>query len=419
MATPTPFQINVSDSSIKSLNDKLSLATFPDELTDANWELGAPLSHVQRLSEYWRHGFDWRTQEAKLNQLPQFTTKIAAERFGELDIHFVHQESKVDGAIPLLFVHGWPGSFIEVTKLLPILTAGSKTQPAFHVVAPSLPGFGFSGGPKERGFGLKQHAETMHNLMVSLGYDEYVTQGGDWGAFITRSQGLLYPQSVKASHLNFFPTVPSLTNAIYHPITTLQVMFNFVTNYTEGRRRLAQTSTFLSAGSGYNVIQSSRPQTIGYAQADSPVALLAWIYEKLHDWTDAYPWTDDEILTWVSIYWFSAAGPAASSRIYHEARAPDAKPKNGDIHLIQTARDYSSGPKFGLSHFPKELMPMPYSWGRMVGAVVQEVEHESGGHFAAWEKPEELCGDVRKMFSKDGPCYGIVKGRDGYVSSAM
>lgn len=176
---------------------------------------------------------------------------------------------------------------------------------------------------------------------------------------------------------------------------------------------------FIKAGSGYNVIQTSRPQTIGYAQADSPVALLAWIYEKLHDWTDAYPWTDDEILTWVSIYWFSAAGPAASSRIYHEARAPDVKPKNGDIHIIQATRDYSSGPKFGLSHFPKELMPMPYSWGSLVGAVVQEVEHESGGHFAAWEKPEELCGDVRKMFTKGGPCYGIVKGRDGYVSSTM
>lgn len=167
-----PYKISVSDSELERVKQKLDHSTFPDEIEHAEWEYGAPLKDVQRLAYYWRSGFDWKEQETKLNQLPQFTTKIQVDSHEELDIHFIHQRSPVLGAIPLLFVHGWPGSFIEVVKLLPLLQ-GSATAPAFSIVAPSLPNFGFSAGVKHKGFALDQYAKTCHALMLRLGYDQY------------------------------------------------------------------------------------------------------------------------------------------------------------------------------------------------------------------------------------------------------
>ncbi|KAL2056503.1 hypothetical protein ABVK25_002897 [Lepraria finkii] len=229
-----------------------------------------------------------------------FKTAIQVDGFESLDIHFVYQKSDVEGAIPLLFCHGWPSSFLEVTKILHLLTTGGKDTPAFHIIHPSLPNYGFSSGTKKKGFGLPQYAKTCYELMLKLGYEKYINQGGDWAIMITCIVSLLYPHHVQASHINMIrghqPTF--LSNpilAIQHALTPCS---------QRDKAGLARTKWFFKEGSGYRTEQGTIPQTVGYTLADSPVGLLAWIYEKLHDWTDNCPWTYDGILTWESAYVF-------------------------------------------------------------------------------------------------------------------
>lgn len=229
--------------------------------------------------------------------------------------------------------------------------------------------------------------------------------------YITRCIGLLYPEHCLASHINY-PKALAPT-FFSNPLLTLQ---HALTPYTSAERAgLERQKWFMTEGQSYRLQQGTKPQTLGYALADSPVALLAWMYEKLHDWTDNYPWTDDEILTWVSIYWFSTAGPAASVRIYYECihGQPWALSKDG------TATGYIPKVPLGLSYFPKDLGMVPKLWGRTLGKVVFEKVHGSGGHFAAWEVPEKMAGDLKEMFGKGGPCAGVVKGREGYRKMAI
>ncbi|PPR02084.1 hypothetical protein CVT24_011218 [Panaeolus cyanescens] len=416
-----PYAISIPDSAINALQQKLALATFPDELKGATWDYGVPLADVKRLVTRWKGGYDWRAAEKQLNEeLPQFKRTISVDGHGDLGIHYVHKKSSVKNAIPLLFVHGWPGSFIEIRKILPLLITASPdgSFPSFHVVAPSLPGFGFSDAPTRTGFGAEQYAEACHKLMLSLGYDEYgalsntglpqylivdnsVTQGGDWGWLVTRYIGCLYGHKhAKAWHTNFsrpeqynFP--PTLTSSPYIYLTSL------VKPYTEAEKEgFKRTEWFLGKGFGYNSLQSTKPQTIGYSLADSPVGLLAWIYEKLVEWSDGYKWDDDEVLTWISIYAFSTAGPAASARIYYE--------------VVNMKRELPTPtiPK-GQSLFPREILVVPKAW-LWSPQLVFTSEHDKGGHFASHEMPVELVDDLRKMFGKGGPCAGIVKGREGY-----
>ncbi|KAH8911242.1 alpha/beta-hydrolase [Coniochaeta sp. PMI_546] len=398
--TIKPFKIAVPDSAIKRLNDKLELTTWPDEVSFSNdWNYGAPLADIKRLAKKWQNDFDWRVHERKLNQLPQFTTTIPVDGFGDLQIHFLHQKSPNRDSIPLLFCHGWPGSFLEVIKILPLLTNPSGSGPTFHVVAASLPNFGFSSAPTKPGFSIPQYAETCHKLMQQLGYVHYATQGGDWGFAITRMVGLLYPTHCLASHLNFIRVrdPPSPTTS---PLLYLQ---HSLSPYTEQEKAgLERTRWFQQEGFGYNLEQSTKPATLGFALADSPVALLAWIYEKLHDWTDAYPWTDDEILEWISVYQFSAAGPAASVRIYYENT-------HADPEFTKRIFEYNSQVKLGLSYFPKDLVLPPKLWGRTLGPVVFERFHEDGGHFAAHERPEKLAEDLKEMFGEGGGASGVAK----------
>ncbi|TKA39278.1 hypothetical protein B0A54_08587 [Friedmanniomyces endolithicus] len=393
------YTINVPDDKIAALKQKLSQATFPDEVSAATFpdelegagnDYGAPLAEVKRLTEYWKTSYDWKAAEAKLNALPNFHKSIKVDGFPALDIHYLHQPSDSPDAIPLLFCHGWPGSYVEVTKMLELLKS-SVNGVSFHVVAPSLPNFAWSEGPKQKGFGLKQYAEVNHRLMHSLGYPKYVTQGGDWGFYITRAMGLLYPQSPYSQREK------------------------------EGFER---SKWFNEEGNGYRVLQCTKPQTVGYALADSPVGLLAWMLEKLVDWTNSahpripiphpdpspltphlpdYPWTDDDLLTWISIYHFSTAGPAASLRIYYEA--VHSSPLNG-ISRDRT-QQWIGKVKLGLCHSPRELTVVPSTWARTLGPVVFESFKEKGGHFAAWEVPEEIVGDLRGMFGRGGACYGI------------
>ncbi|KAG1848729.1 Alpha/Beta hydrolase protein [Suillus subalutaceus] len=294
-----------------------------------------------------------------------FTRDINVDGFGALNIHYVHKKSKTVDAIPLLFCHGWPGSFLEIRPVLSLLTASSPEHPSFHVVALSLPGFG-----------LDQYAEVTHKLMIALGYNEYVTQGGDWGFLITRRMAAKYG----GKHCKAWPH--QLSNA-----------------------GLERTAWYRNKSSGYFVEQSTFPQTLAYGFTDSPVALLGWFYEKLVIWTDDYKWTDDEALTWISIYWFSRAGPGAAHRIYSEV--------SGDFYDLGRT-SYPTIP-MGASYFPQELLLLPSAWLRRLNNVVIESHHKSGGHFAAYERPKELVDDVRKMFAKGGPAFAIVPGRSGYA----
>ncbi|KAI0259497.1 alpha/beta-hydrolase [Gloeopeniophorella convolvens] len=412
-----PFQIAVPDDALALLKRKLDDARFPDEVDEAAWDYGAPLADIKRLVNRWKDGYDWRTHESKFNKLPMFTRDIDVEGFGTLNVHYVHQKSAVEGAIPLLFVHGWPGSFIEVTKILPLLTAGGPDQPSFHVIAPSLPGYAWSSPALKRGFRGKQYAELFNKLMISLGYKEYVTQGGDWGYYvrlcslfesscthgrdqITRMLAAHHgPQNVKASHTNF----PRADEPTFWASPVQYIKHNILPYTALERQGLARRQQFIASGRGYYLEHATRPQTIGYNLSDSPVGMLAWIYEKLVAWTDSYPWTDDEILTWISIYWFSRAGPAASVRIYYEIGG-----SGESMNLPRATIPY------GVSYFPKEIASAPKAFMRGEFNVVFESEHTSGGHFAAFENPQGLVDDLRKMFGKKGPAAGVVPGHSGF-----
>ncbi|EGE02283.1 epoxide hydrolase [Trichophyton equinum CBS 127.97] len=410
MSSIKPFKISVPDSQLEILRKKLEVTTFPDELDESKWDLGAPLDDIKRLTEYWKEKFDWREKERQLNeQMSHFTTDVELAGFDKLNIHFVHHRSEVAGAIPLLFLHGWPGSFLEVSKLLPLLTAGSESHPAFHVVAPSLPNFGFSEGVKKRGFGLAQYAEAMNAVMMALGYEEYVVQGGDWGGVISRIMAKRYPSHVRAVHVNFL--ILSLPYPWKSPILFLKSLLTIPFSRKD-QAKLAVSKNYVTQGNGYMAQQGSRPQTLGYSLHDSPVGLLAWIYEKLHAWTDSYAWTEDEVLTWVSIYLFSRAGPAASTRIYYEFN--NASPGPGNFSSEEVASCYSPDVKFAIAHFPREILAFPMLWCRYIGDVVRESEFDKGGHFAAWEVPDVLAADIQGFFGKEGQAYGIVSGADGY-----
>ncbi|KAK2599105.1 hypothetical protein QQS21_005446 [Conoideocrella luteorostrata] len=392
----TPFKIAVPESAISALKSKLAQAEFPDEVDFSNdWNYGAARRDVKRLAKYWEEKYDWRSKEVELNKLPHFMTKIPMDGFGELDIHFIHERSHQANSIPLLFCHGWPGSFLEVTKILPLLTKPRDGQ-SFHVVAPSLPNFGFSSQVRQPGFGIAQYAECMHKIMLRLGYEKYVTQGGDWGFFITRLMGLNYPQHCLASHINFPCVRPPPQKSLWYGLQYLLKRYS-----SKEREGLARTFWYLAKGSGYMLQQSTKPSTLGFALIDSPVALLSWIYEKLHDWTDDYSWTEDEIITWVSIYQFSTAGPAASLRIYYEASQSREESFKGTRYIPTVP--------LGVSYFPKDLFAVPKAWGRCLGPVVYEATHTNGGHFASFEVPEMFVGDLQSMFGKDGGAFHVIE----------
>ncbi|KAF8189935.1 Alpha/Beta hydrolase protein [Mycena galopus ATCC 62051] len=391
----TPFKISIPDEALELLRKKLELTAFPDELPKSGWEYGVPLADLQRLVKRWSDGYDWKKHESQINsELPQFTRDIEVDGHGTLNIHYVHKKSDVPEAIPLLFVHGWPGSFLEARKLLPLLTKGTDDFPAFHVVVLSIPGYGFSEAPHTKGFRLAQYAEVATKLMLSLGYNEFVTQGGDWGYPITCTIAQMYGgKHSKAWHTNMtIGTAPKSGTELEPALTDKE------------KAGLDRTSWFQKSGVGYLSQQSTQPQTLGYSLADSPAGLLAWIYEKLVLWSDAYAWEDDEVLTWISIHWFSRSGPTASLRIYFEV----------DIGSAFSTPNPRPTIPLGISRFPKDILVLPKSWIQEMGNIVFDAEHESGGHFAAYEQPQRLADDLRKMFGKGGPAFGGVSKHSGY-----
>ena len=368
-----PFKIAVPDAVLTDLKERLARTRFPGEIEGSGWDYGTNLAYLRELVTYWRTSFDWRAQERRLNQLPQFKTQIDG-----LDLHFVHRKSSRADAIPLVFVHGWPGSIVEVTKIIGPLTEPPPDEVAFHVVAISLPGYGFSERPTQPGVSNRRIAGMIAQLMARLGYQRYGAQGGDWGGFIVRQLGLLDPQHLIGVHSNMCVTGPPPgpnPNAGVPPEELKRV---------EAARVRAQNE------SAYSQLQGTKPQTLGYSLNDSPAGLAAWIVEKFRTWSDSggdveKKFTKDELLTNIMIYWVTETGPS-SVRLYYENRRDPGLQGKVDV-------------PFACAVFPFEMFVItPRQWVEASHNLVQYTVMPRGGHFAAMEEPELLVEDVRKFF---------------------
>lgn len=369
-----PFTLAIPQADLNDLARRLAVTRWPDPETVADWTQGAPLSKVQALMEHWQTRYDWRRCEARLNAFGQFKTEIDG-----LGIHFLHVRSPEPDALPLILTHGWPGSVVEFMKVIGPLTDprsyGGDAADAFHVVAPSLPGYGFSDKPTGTGWGVPKIAGAWAELMGRLGYARWVAQGGDWGAAVTTAIGIAAPPGCAAIHVNM---------PIARPLP--EDMANLTDREKAG---LAAIQFYQDWDSGYSKQQQTRPQTLGYGLADSPAGQAAWIYEKMYAWTDnggdpEDALTLDEMLDNISIYWLTNSA-ASSARLYWESFGAFAP------------QPFST--PVGVSVFPKEIFRPSRKWAeRTMHNIVHWNELDKGGHFAAWERPELWLGEVRTCF---------------------
>ncbi len=372
--TTVPYRIEIPDSDLEDLKQRLTRTRWPDRETPEDWSQGIPLAYVQEVVRYWASGYDWRRCENRVNGFAQFKTTLDG-----LGIHFLHVRSPQRDALPLVMTHGWPGSIIEFMKVIEPLTDpaahGGDAADAFHVICPSLPGYGFSDKPTETGWGTQRIARAWAELMDRLGYGRYVAQGGDWGAMVTTEIALADPEHCAGIHLNM-PIVwpdPETMN----DLTPLE------------QSALAALQHYQDWDSGYSKQQSTRPQTLGYGLADSPAGQAAWILEKFWAWTDSdgHPenvLTRDELLDNVMFYWLPGAG-ASSARLYWES-----------FNKVQF--DPIDSPA-GCSIFPKEIFRCSRRWAeKRFTRLVYWNELEKGGHFAAFEQPAAFVEELRNCF---------------------
>ena len=369
-----PFRIEASDDALDDLRRRLRATRWPDRETVDDWSQGIPLSYVQEVCAYWADKYDWRAREARLNRFPQFRTRIDG-----LGIHFLHVRSPHEGALPLVISHGWPGSIVEFHKVIEPLadpTAhGGDAADAFHVVCPSLPGYGFSDKPAKAGWKVERIARAWSELLARLGYARYGAQGGDWGAVVTTAIGQQDPEHCAGIHLNMPITVPD-------PDT-----MNDLTESEKGA--LASIQHYDRWDSGYSKQQSTRPQTLGYGLVDSPAGQLAGILEKVWSWMDCdgHPenvLTRDERLDNAMLYWLPATG-ASSARLYWESFG------NPSLDPVEVPT--------GCSIFPKEIFRTSRRWAeKRFRRLVHFRELPRGGHFAAFEQPETFLREVRETF---------------------
>ncbi len=382
-----PFHVEIPDEALDDLRRRIDAIRWPSGELVPDRSQGVQLATIQALTRYWATDYDWRKAEAKLNALPQFTTEIDGA-----EIHFIHVKSEHENALPLIMTHGWPGSVVELIDSVGPLTDpgahGGSAEDAFHLVLPSLPGYGFSGEPVELGWDLGRTARAWAELMRRLGYTRYVAQGGDVGAGVTDAMGRQAPEGLIGIHTNLL--VPALGGTM-------------PTDTDEERAAAAQIATFQKSGNGYFVEMATRPQTIGYALLDSPVALAAWMAD--HD-TDAYykiagafvdgkpsgNLTRDNVLDNITLYWLTRTG-ASAARSYWEAYGPDA-PAASQKPLPAPAIP------FGFTTFPGEIWRTPRSWVEAsYPNVIYFNEVDKGGHFAAWEEPELFASELRAAFT--------------------
>lgn len=377
-----PFTISITDKQIEDLHRRLKNTRWPDTIEGADWADGTDRAFLQRLAAYWCDKFDWRAQEARLNQLSQFIAKIDG-----LDIHFIHQRGSGPRPFPLVLTHGFTiGSGFDMEKLIPLLTDpeahGGDPSDAFDVVAPSIPGYGFSQRPDQPGFGPERTSRLWAQLMAGLGYERFGAQAGDWGAAISTWLAYHQPDRVVGLHLFFIPGRfrPALGEG-QPPLSA------------EEKRFLDNLNAWFAAEGGYHSLQSTKPQTPTYALNDSPVGLAAWIVEKLRSWSDCDGGVErvfsmDEMLTNISIFWFTQTIGSAM-RFYHEDSLTPTQFKPGE-HIQ---------PPLGFTVMPKEKdITPPRSWVERVFNVTHWTQMPQGGHFAAQETPETLAEDIRAFF---------------------
>jgi pimeloyl-ACP methyl ester carboxylesterase len=370
----TPFILDVPQADLDDLRRRLANIRWPERETVDDWSQGAPLAKVRALCDYWRTRYDWRRCEARLNGLGQFKTEIDG-----LGVHFLHVRSPHPNAMPLLITHGWPGSVIEFLKVIGPLTDpishGGRAEDAFHVIAPSVPGFGFSDKPSATGWNIKRIADAFITLMTRLGYERWVAQGGDVGAFVSTAIGVARPAGCLAIHLNMPLAGPTPEDR---------------ENLTPAEEAsLAASAEFARTGQGYSAQQSTRPQTLGYGLVDSPAGQAAWIYEKLWAWSDNQGapedvFTLDEMLDNIMLYWLPATA-ASAARLYWEGARLRASSRL-DLPV-------------GVSLFPKEISRPSRRWAeRRMSNIIHWNELDRGGHFAAWEQPELFVQELRDCF---------------------
>ncbi len=382
-----PFRVDVPAAELVDLRRRLAATRWPDPETVGDRSQGVQLATLQALVRYWETDYDWRKAEAKLNALPQFLTDIDG-----LDIHFIHVRSHHANALPLIMTHGWPGSVFELLNVIGPLTDptayGGSAEDAFHLVLPSIPGFGFSEKPKGTGWNTARIASAWDVLMKRLGYTSYVSQGGDWGAIISDAMGRQAPAGLLGIHVNRIERSTTIPPEVAKALRSGDPAPADLT--AEERLVFDQAREFLNKGFGYAAIMGTRPQTIGYGLTDSPVALAAWFYDKLADWvfTRGEPersFSRDEILDNITLYWLTDTG-TSSARIYWESNASNTKLAPVSIPAAVTI-------------FPGEVYKPPKSWAaRAYHNLIYYNRVDKGGHFAAWEEPELFSTELRAAF---------------------
>jgi epoxide hydrolase len=374
-----PFTIDVPDAVLDDLHERLARTRFPEQIPDAGWDYGTELGYLEELVGYWRDNYDWRKQEARLNELDNFTTEIDGQR-----IHFIDARSPEPNAMPLIISHGWPGSVVEFLDIIDPLTNprahGGKPEDAFHVVCPSLPGYAFSGPTHERGWDPQRVAQTFATLMAGLGYERYGAQGGDWGSMISTQLGLVDPDHIAGIHLNMLIALPPEGE-------------DFSTLTESELAGLTDAANYMENDSGYAKIQGTKPQTIGYLLDDSPAGLAAWIVEKFRTWSDCdgdveRRFSKDRMLTNIMLYWVTATGHSAGRLYYEATKAGRFGPQGARVEVPTAA-----------AVFPREIVRPPRRWAEHSYNITHWTEMPSGGHFAAMEEPGLLVDDVRTFFS--------------------
>jgi pimeloyl-ACP methyl ester carboxylesterase len=356
--------IHVDDAVLADLHERLGRTRIPDELPDVGWDYGIPYDYLRELVATWRDDYDWRAHEANLNRFEHYRTTIDGQ-----SIHFLHAHSERADALPLLLVHGWPGSIVEFLDVIPLLTND------FHVVAPSLPGYGFSEPPRTRGWDPSRIARAFAELMARLGYERYGAQGGDWGAQVVTRLGALDAEHCVAIHLNMPVATPP------EPAVELSA---------QDQADLAAIRRFMRDEAAYSQEQSTKPQTVGVALNDSPAGLLAWIVEKFHAWSDCdgHPenvFTREQLLTNVMTYWVTGTA-TSSARLYWEHMHSREKPAYVPVPT-------------GVARYPKEILRYPRAWVDQAYNVTHWTDMPRGGHFAAMEQPELFANDVKAFFA--------------------
>ena len=375
---PEPFTLHIPDQAIADLRDRLTRTRFPDQAPGAPWAYGADVAYLKQLVEHWRTKFDWRAQEARLNAFPQFRLPLH-----DIDVHFLHVPGKGPAPMPLLLLHGWPGSVFEFLEIIPRLTDparfGGDPADAFTVVAPSLPGYGLSFRPGQKRFSVEAIADCVADLMQALGYQRFAVQGGDWGAFTATRLGYAHAARLIGIHLNFL-AVRRDPNMIKDPTP-------------EERAFLDELTTWLKEETAYQAIQGTKPQTLAFALTDSPAGLAAWIVEKFRTWSDCdgdleSVHSRDHVLANIAFYWFTGAIGSSFWPYYARLHGPWPVPEGKTVN-VPTA--YAA--------FPKEIVRPPRSVAaRMYGDIRRWTEMPRGGHFAAMEQPDTLAADVRAFF---------------------